>query len=143
MATNTDVKYHHEQLHRHCRVCAQVIVVSEYKYSCKDNIMLLQKCSIHVGNDKSHILPHLFCGACHGKQVEWSLQRMLASHGLKSHGYVSSRRQNSRERVIYKNETSARCRQHALYSLQCSLILQQNSRECTIIPLIQKQGVLV
>ena len=24
MATNTDAKYHQEQLHRHCRVCARV-----------------------------------------------------------------------------------------------------------------------
>ena len=82
MATNSDAENHHKQLQRHCRVCARVIVESEYKYSCNDNINLLQKCGIHVGNDKSHIHPHAFCRACRakamrfsdGKQVQCSLQ---------------------------------------------------------------------
>ena len=76
------VENHHKQLQRHCRVYARVIVESEYKYSCNDNINLLQKCGIHVGNDKSHIHPHAFCCACRakamrfsdGKQVQCSLQ---------------------------------------------------------------------
>ena len=84
MATNTDAKYHYEQLQWHCSVCAKSHCQreSEYKYSCQDNIMLLQKCGIHVSNDELHIHPHSFCGACRakarrfsdGKKVECSLQ---------------------------------------------------------------------
>ena len=81
MATNTDAKYHQEQLHRHCRVCARVVQDREFKYSCKNNTDLLRKSGIHVVNVKSHIHPESFCETCRakakrfsdGKQVESSL----------------------------------------------------------------------
>ena len=81
MATNTGAKYHQEQLHRHCRVCARVVQDREFKYSCKNNTDLLRKSGIHVVNDKSHIHPESFCETCRakakrfsdGKQVESSL----------------------------------------------------------------------
>ena len=50
MATNTGAKYHQEQLHRHCRVCARVVQDREFKYSCKNNTDLLRKSGIHVVN---------------------------------------------------------------------------------------------
>ena len=81
MATNTGAKYHQEQLHRHCRVCARVVQDREFKYSCKNKTDLLRKSGIHVVNDKSHIHPESFCETCRakakrfsdGKQVENSL----------------------------------------------------------------------
>ena len=64
MATNTDAKYHYSIVSALQSVCqSHCQRESEYKYSCQDNIMLLQKCGIHVSNDESHIHPHSFCGA--------------------------------------------------------------------------------
>ena len=59
MATNTDAKYHYS-----IASALQSVPKCEYKYSFQDNIMLLQKCGIHVSNDESHIHPHSFCSAC-------------------------------------------------------------------------------
>ena len=60
MVTNTDAKYHYSIASALQSVCqSHCQRESEYKYSCQGNIMLLQKCGIHVSNDESCISIHI------------------------------------------------------------------------------------